>query len=284
VARRGKERAVALLEVRNLSKLFGGFAALSGIELDVEAGEVRGVIGPNGSGKSTLFNMISGVYLPEPGARLVFDGHDITNRPAHEIARLGVARTFQMLRIFGGMSVIENMLVGHHALMPYGSAAAIVGSRKVWHEERRVREEMMELLAFIGLADYAEMPGAELSGGQRRLLALGRAMAARPKLLMLDEPGAGLSPTNVDILLETVLALQKRFGLTVIIIEHILKLVMETCGKVTVLDHGEKIAEGTPAAIRDDPRVIEAYLGKEMRDDEVRAFLRSDGTSVPVAG
>ena len=266
---------MALLEVRNLSKRFGGFAALTNIDLDIEQGEVRGIIGPNGSGKSTLFNMISGVYLPEPGARIVFDSHDITARPAHEIARLGVARTFQMLRIFSGMSVIENMLVGHHALTSYGSALAVIGARSVWREERRMRAEMMELLSFIGLADFAEMPAGELSGGQRRLLALGRAMAAKPKLLMLDEPGAGLSPTNVDILLETVLSLQKRFGLTVVIIEHILKLVMDTCQKVSVLEHGEKIAEGTPAEIKENHRVIEAYLGKEMKDEEVRAYLRS---------
>ena len=150
-----------------------------------------------------------------------------------------------------------------------------MGSRKVWADERRVRDEMMELLAFIGLADFADMPAGELSGGQRRLLALGRAMAMKPKLLMLDEPAAGLSPVNVDILLDTVLALKNRFGLTVVIIEHILKVVMETCGTVTVLEHGEKIAEGSPAQIKDDHRVIEAYLGKEMQDEEVRAFLQS---------
>jgi branched-chain amino acid transport system ATP-binding protein len=264
-----------LLEIRNLTKRFGGFAAISNLDLSVKQGEVRGIIGPNGSGKSTLFNLISGVYRPQPGASVVFDGHDITGKESHEIARLGIARTFQMLRIFQGMSVIENMLVGHHAMIRYDMVSAVIGSRTVWHEERRVRGEMMDLLAFIGLADYAEMPAGELSGGQRRLLALGRAMAAKPKLLMLDEPGAGLSPTNVDILLETVLALQKRFGLTVIIIEHILKLVMDTCQIVSVLEHGEKIAEGTPTEIRDNHRVIEAYLGKEMKDEEVRAYMRS---------
>ena len=264
-----------LLEVKNLTKRFGGFTAVSKVDLAVQQGEVRGIIGPNGSGKSTLFNLISGVYKPEPGASVVFDGHDITGRESHEIARLGVARTFQMLRIFQGMSVIENMLVGHHPMIRYGTPSAVIGSRAVWQEERRARAEMMELLAFIGLADYAEMPAGELSGGQRRLLALGRAMAAKPKLLMLDEPGAGLSPANIDILLDTVRSLQQRFGLTVIIIEHILKLVMDTCQIVSVLEHGEKIAEGPPAAIKDNHRVIEAYLGKEMRDEEVRAYLRS---------
>jgi len=264
-----------LLEARNLTKRFGGLTAVSKVDLAVRQGEVRGIIGPNGSGKSTVFNLISGVYRPEPGASIVLDGRDITSLEAHEIARQGVARTFQLLRIFSGMSVIENVLIGHHGHIRYGAASAVLGSRKAWAEERRVREEMMELLAFIGLADYAEMPAGELSGGQRRLLALGRAMAAKPKLLLLDEPAAGLSPVNVDILLATVLALRSRFGLTVIIIEHILKVVMETCETVSVLDHGEKIAEGPPALIKDDHRVIEAYLGKEMKDEEVRAFLQS---------
>ncbi len=264
-----------LLEVKNLTKRFGGFTAVSKVDLSIAEGSVHGVIGPNGSGKSTLFNLISGVYKPEPGASVVFAGHDITGKEPHEIARLGVARTFQMLRIFQGMSVIENMLVGHHSMISYGMTSAVVGSPAVWHEEKRARADMMELLAFIGLADYAEMPAAELSGGQRRLLALGRAMAAKPKLLMLDEPGAGLSPTNVDILLDTVKSLQKRFGLTVIIIEHILKLVMDTCERVSVLEHGEKIAEGAPEEIKNNHRVIEAYLGKEMKDEEVRAYMRS---------
>ncbi len=264
-----------LLEVKNLTKRFGGLTAVSNVNLAVKPGAVHGIIGPNGSGKSTLFNLISGVYKPEPGASIVFDGDDITDWEPHEIARHGVARTFQLLRIFSGMSVLENLLIGHHGLIRYNTASAVIGSQRVWAEERRVREEMMELLAFIGLADYADMPAGELSGGQRRLLALGRAMAMRPKLLMLDEPASGLSPVNVEIVLDTVLALKERFGLTVIIIEHILKVVMETCETVSVLEHGEKIAEGSPAAIKEDHRVIEAYLGKEMEDAEVRALLRS---------
>lgn len=264
-----------LLETQRLTKSFGGLVAVNSVNLAIREGEVRGIIGPNGSGKSTLFNVISGVYKPDPGSKVVFDGQDITNAEPHKIARLGIARTFQLLRIFGGMSALENLLIGHHALIRYGTAAAILGTNRVRAEERRVREEMMELLSFIGLSDYANMPAAEMSIGQRRLLALGRAIAMRPKLLMLDEPAAGLSPVNVDKLLETVLALKGRYGLTVIIIEHILKVVMESCETITVLDHGEKIAEGPPAAIKEDHKVIEAYLGKEMGDAEVREFLRA---------
>jgi branched-chain amino acid transport system ATP-binding protein len=264
-----------LLETKNLTKTFGGLVAVNKVDLAIREGEVRGIIGPNGSGKSTLFNLISGVYKSDPGSQVVFNGTDITNAESHKIARLGIARTFQLLRIFGGMSALENLLIGHHGLIRYGTASAILGTNRVRAEERRVKDEMMELRSFLGLADYADMPAGEMSIGQRRLLALGRAIAMRPKLLMLDEPAAGLSPVNVDKLLETVLALKHRFGLTVIIIEHILKVVMETCETITVLDHGEKIAEGSPAAIKEDHRVIEAYLGKEMGDAEVREFLQA---------
>jgi branched-chain amino acid transport system ATP-binding protein len=159
--------------------------------------------------------------------------------------------------------------------VPYGIGAALLGAGGVRAAERRLREEMLELLSLIDLADYAEMPAGELSVGQRRLLSLARAMAMHPSLLMLDEPAAGLSPTNVDKLVETVLALKARYGLTVIVVEHVLKLIMASCDTVTVLDHGEKIAEGSPEAIREDHRVIEAYLGKEMKDAEVRAFLKA---------
>lgn len=266
-----------ILQVSNLTKHFGGVAAISNVNIGVKRNSIHGIIGPNGSGKSTLFNLISGVYRPDPGGVIVFDGQDIASCESHEIARRGVARTFQMLRIFKGMSTIENLMIGHHSRVRYGVFPAIFGTGRVQAEERRIRDEMMELLAFIGLADYADMPAGEMSGGQQRLVALARAMAARPKLLMLDEPGAGLSPPNVDILLQTINKLKDRFGLTVIIIEHILKLVMDTCHVVSVLEQGQKIAEGAPNQVKDDSRVIEAYLGKEMKDAEVRAYMRSTG-------
>lgn len=266
------EGVTAILEINGLSKSFGGLQAIKDVSISIEIGEIRGLIGPNGSGKSTLFNLISGVYQADAG-EIVFDGAPITRLPAHEIAARGVARTFQLLRMLTEMTVLENLMVGHHCHVAYGPFAGVLGIGRVASEERRIREEMMDLLSFIGLVDYASIPAGELSIGQRKLLALARAIAMRPKLLLLDEPAAGLSPVNVDNLMNIMVELKARFGLTVVVVEHILKVVMDTCGIVSVLDHGEKIAEGTPAQIHDDHAVIEAYLGKEMSDDEVRAAL-----------
>ena len=264
-----------LLRTENLSKNFGGLRAVDRIDFALETGEVRGLIGPNGSGKSTFFNLVSGIYRPDEGSRVWIDGEETTREEPHEIAARGVARTFQLLRVFAEMTVLENLMIGHHLHVEYSSFSAALGTRGVRRRERKVREEMLELLAFIGLADFHAMPASELSVGQRRLLALGRAMAMRPRLLLLDEPAAGLSPVNVDNLLRIILDLKQRYGLTVVIVEHILRVVMDTCGTVTVLDHGQKIAEGPPDEVKNDHAVIEAYLGREMGDEEVRAALQA---------
>ena len=265
-----------LLQTENLTKSFGGLTAISKLDFAVAEGEIRGLIGPNGSGKSTLFNLISGIYRPDKnGGRMEFDGEDITQMSPHNIAARGVGRTFQLLRIFHEMSVLENLLVGHHPHVKYSIMAATLGLGRVWAAERRMKERMLEILDFVGLANFAGMPATELSFGQRRMVALARAVAMEPKLLMLDEPAAGLSPANVDELQTIIGLLREKRGLTIIVIEHILKVVIETCDTVTVLDHGEKIGEGTPDEISNDERVVEAYLGKEMDDDEVRASFRA---------
>lgn len=266
---------MALLETIGLSKSFGGLRAISNLDIDVEAGSIHGLIGPNGSGKSTFFNLVTGVYQPDPGSKIFFDGQDITKAPSHKIGALGIARTFQLLRLFSEMTVLQNLMVGYHTHVSYGLLATIFNNSAIAKIDAQTTDEMMDLLEFIGLADFAAMPAGELSGGQRRLLSLGRAMAMRPKLLMLDEPAAGLSPVNVDNLMAIVMALKERFGLTVLIVEHILKVVMETCDTVTVLDYGQKIGEGTPDEVKDDHAVIEAYLGQEMDDDEIRAALNA---------
>ena len=262
----------ALLQVRGLSKRFGGLTAINAVDFEVQEGEIRGLIGPNGSGKSTFFNLLSGIYQADAGT-VIFDGNDITRWQPHKIAAHGVARTFQLLRMFTEMTVLENLMVGHHCHVKYGILAGIFSIDRVAAEERMIRDEMMEILSFIGLADFAGVPASEMSIGQRRLLALGRAIAMKPKLLMLDEPAAGLSPVNVDNLMSIMVGLKKKYGLTVIVVEHILKVVMDTCDRVSVLDHGVKIAEGTPQFVRDDHAVIEAYLGRELDDDEVRAAM-----------
>ena len=266
---------MALLDVTGLSKNFGGLLALSNLDVSIEAGSIHGLIGPNGSGKSTFFNLVTGVYQPNPGSRIIFDGHDITSSPSHEIGSLGIARTFQLLRLFSEMTVLQNLMVGYHTHVSYGFMTTLLNNSLVSKADAETADEMMDLLEFIGLADFAGMPASELSGGQRRLLALGRAMAMRPKLLMLDEPAAGLSPVNLDNLLSIVMALKEKFGLTILIVEHILKVVMETCDTVTVLDYGEKIGEGTPEHVKDDHAVIEAYLGQEMDDEEIRAAFEA---------
>ena len=173
------------------------------------------------------------------------------------------------------MTVLENVMVGYHCHTPYGFLSPILQGSKVREADEKIQDEMIEMLQFLGLASYANLPAGELSGGQRRLLSLGRAIAMKPKLLLLDEPGAGLSPVNIDHLMHTILSLKEKYKLTVVVVEHILKVVMNTCERITVLDHGQKIAEGSAEEVKNDHAVIEAYLGREMADEDIRQVIRA---------
>ena len=248
---------------------------LKDVDVHIEEGSIHGLIGPNGSGKSTFFNVISGVYRPDAGSSVLFDNHEISQFPPHKITELGISRTFQLLRLFLEMTVLENVMVGYHCHTPYGFLSPILQGSKVREADEKIQDEMIEMLQFLGLASYANLPAGELSGGQRRLLSLGRAIAMKPKLLLLDEPGAGLSPVNVDHLMHTILSLKDKYKLTVVVVEHILKVVMNTCERITVLDHGQKIAEGSPEEVKNDHAVIEAYLGREMADEDIRQVIRA---------
>ena len=266
---------MALLETKGLSKSFGGVQALQDVDVHIEEGSIHGLIGPNGSGKSTFFNVISGVYRPDSVSSVIFDNHELSQLPPHKITELGISRTFQLLRLFLEMTVLENVMVGYHCHTPYGFLSPILQGSKVREADEKIQDEMIEMLQFLGLASYANLPAGELSGGQRRLLSLGRAIAMKPKLLLLDEPGAGLSPVNVDHLMHTILSLKEKYKLTVVVVEHILKVVMNTCERITVLDHGQKIAEGSPEEVKNNHAVIEAYLGREMADEDILQVIRA---------
>ena len=250
-----------LLSVDRVTKRFGGLLANEAISFDVPEQSVFAVIGPNGAGKTTLFNAISGFFPPTEG-RIAFDGNDITGLPQRKIAERGLVRTYQLVQLFKDLTVAENVQVGFHLVTKGAIGAALLRPRWMREQEERIRAETNELLAFVGLAAQAGMRADTLPYGRQRLLEVARALAARPRLLLLDEPAAGLNPEETQALADTILRIRER-GITVLLIEHDMSLVMRIAQHIVVLDFGRKIAEGTPEQIKAHPDVIAAYLGTE---------------------
>jgi ABC-type branched-subunit amino acid transport system ATPase component len=251
---------MALLEVRGLVKHFLGVTAVDRVDLAVEPGELVSLIGPNGSGKTTLFNCVTG-YLAADGGQVLFRGHDLTSAPPHRVARLGVARTFQQVSVFPRLSALENLLVFLQQHQEEHLLARLVRTRRVRRLEAEAIERARRLLDLVGLAGKADAAAGSLSYGQRKLLAFAAALMPDPELLLLDEPAAAVNPTMINQMKDHILALHRE-GRTVVLVEHNMDVVMDISQRVVVLDHGQKIAEGPPEAIRRDPRVIEAYFGR----------------------
>ena len=252
---------MALLDVKNLSISFGGLRAVDGFEMQIEKGELYGLIGPNGAGKTTVFNLLTGVYKPNEGI-IKLDGEDITGKKTIDINKAGIARTFQNIRLFSQMSVLDNVKTGLHNQITYSFAESMFHLGSYRKKEKQMDEKALELLRLFNLVGVADYKAANLPYGKQRKLEIARALATNPKLLLLDEPAAGMNPNETAELMDTIEIVRKRFGVTVLLIEHDMKLVSGICEYLYVLNFGRLLAEGTPKEVLSNPEVVKAYLGE----------------------
>ena len=252
---------MALLEVKNLGISFGGLRAVNAFDIVIEKGQLYGLIGPNGAGKTTIFNLLTGVYKPDEGS-IILDDVNLTGKKTIDICKAGIARTFQNIRLFGDMSVLDNVKVGLHNHHPYSTLEGILRLPRYYKVEKEMNDEAMELLKVFGLEGFADYKAENLPYGQQRKLEISRAMATKPKLLLLDEPAAGMNPNETKELMDTIWFVREHFDMTILLIEHDMKLVSGICEKLTVLNFGEVLAQGNTQEVLNNPEVITAYLGE----------------------